>query len=315
MIDILYKLNCKLYNGNAFLEKAKINSAGRFLLRCMANFVLPAYLKITGKQAQNKVDKCAETLPVVVSMTSFPVRIAKLWIVIEAILRQNPRPERVVLWLSKEQFPHGIADLPSRLTRQQARGLEIRFVDGDIRSHKKYYYAFTEFADKYVLTIDDDLLFPSTFVSDVYRCALQHPDSVIANFGSKFTWNPEIGYIARTDGIIRHLETGKDLFFGSGGGTLFLPSRLLPYFDDIDTIWRLCPTADDIYLNSIVRLAGMDITFRGVFPLLSITNNGDVKLTDHNGNLYSPDSVNASQLRNLVSHQQAKYGRNPFAIR
>lgn len=312
MIDLLYSLNHKLYNTPLFFEKTKINSIGRFLLRLTANNVLPYYLQCT--KGKYKKDRTTETLPIIVSLTSFPVRISKIWLVIEAMLRQQKKPERIVLWLSRTQFPNKTGDLPDKLIEQQTRGLEIRFVDGDIRSHKKYYYAFHEFKEKYILTIDDDLLFPSTLLSDIYEYAKQYPNSVIANFGSKFTWNAELGYIERTNETIRPHETGKDLFFGSGGGTLFQPSRLLPYIDNIDTIWKLCPTADDIYLNSLVRLAGMDVTFRGIFPLLSITNANDVKLTDHNGNLYSSDSTNAKQLRSLADYTKKTWGRNPYDI-
>lgn len=309
MINILYSLNHKLSNNPRFFEKTRINSVCRFIIRFIANNILPYYLKLTKKNSLT-----ADVLPVVVSLTSFPVRIGKLWIVIEAMLRQYPRPERIVLWLSRDQFPKEIENLPKQLSEQQNRGLEIRFVDGDIRSHKKYYYAFHEFKDKYVLTIDDDLLFPSTFISDVYNCAKRHPNSVIANFGSKFRWNESIKYIDRTNKKICPEETGLNLFFGSGGGTLFQPKLLLQYMDNIALIWQLCPTADDIYLNLLVRLAGMEVTFMDVFPLLSITNDNDSKLKDHNGNLYDSTSTNAFQFKELVKHYQSVYGKNPFVV-
>lgn len=310
MIDLLYSYNLRLSRNHRIFEKTRLNSIGRHLLRYIANSLLPLYLTVTKGKSMKEIGK--EVLPIVVSFTSFPVRIGKVWMVVEAMLRQQRRPELIVLWLSRDQFPNELSDLPQQLVEQQTRGLEIRFVEGDIRSHKKYYYAFTEFKDKYVLTIDDDLLFPSTFVGDVYDCVKRHPNSVIANFGSRFRWNEKIGYLDRTDYRIQPDETGKNLFFGSGGGTLFQPDKLLPYMDDIETIWNLCPTADDIYLNSLVHLARMDVTFMGVFPLLSITNDEDVKLTDYNGNLYSPTSTNAGQLRALVMYCRKIHGSNPF---
>lgn len=308
ILDILYSLNCKLSKTPRFLETIRFNSALRFGIRVIANRFIPILY------ASSKRTCVQESVPVVVSLTSFPARINRVWIVIESMLRQKVTPEKVILWLSKEQFPREINDLPSELIAQQGRGLDIRFVDGDIRSHKKYYYAFTEFQEKYVLTIDDDLLFPSTFIRDVFECAQRHPNSVIANFGSKFLWDENIGYIGRTNETIQPEETGLDLFFGSGGGTLFRPKRFLPYWDNIETIWKLCPTADDIYLNAITRLAGMEVTFMGVFPLLSITNSNDDKLTDHNGNLYSPTSTNANQLRALNEYLKHRWNKNPFEI-
>ncbi len=49
--------------------------------------------------------------------------------------------------------------------------------------------------------------------------------------------------------------------------------------DDISTILRLCPTADDIYLNALCRIAGCEVTFRNIYPLLSIENKNDEKAT------------------------------------
>lgn len=311
MINLLYSLNYKLSNNHPLLEKTKLNSLFRYLLRNVANYLLPLYFRMTN-QSQNK--HAEVTIPVVVSLTSFPVRIGKLWVVVEAMLRQCPRPERVVLWLSRTQFPNETADLPNRLLEQQSRGLEIRFVDGDIRSHKKYFYVFKEFADKYVLTIDDDLLFPSTFVDDAYKCAIAHPNSVIAHFGSIFCWRSEIDYFEKLCTPVHPGQTGLNLFFGSGGGTLFPPNRMGYLMDDISTILRLCPTADDIYLNALCRIAGCEVTFRNIYPLLSIENKNDEKLHDCNGYLFSPNSANARQLRDIVKYCIDKYGKNPFDV-
>lgn len=308
ILDILYSLNYRLSKTPKFLEASRFNSIIRLVIRIITNKIIPIIYsnsRYTYKQ---------ESIPVIVSLTSFPARINRVWIIIESMLRQQIAPEKIILWLSKDQFEKGYKDLPEKLISLKGNRFEIRFVDGDIRSHKKYYYAFNEFQDKYILTIDDDLLFPSTFVKDIFECAKRHPNSVIANFGSRYNWIESIGYFVPTNQSIRPEETGLDLFFGSGGGTLFQPKKLLPFMDNINTIWEYCPTADDIYLNAISRLAGMEITFMDVFPLLSVTNKNDKKLTSYNGNLYDSGSTNAKQLRNLVGYYKKKYGQNPFAI-
>lgn len=146
LLDTLFNINCSLSSTPAILEKTRINSAIRFGLRRLANGLLPAtYRRRPGPSLTG-------TVPVVVSMTSFPARIQKVWIVVETMLRQRQSPEKIVLWLSRDQFPGGHSQLPERLLAQQERGLDIRFVDGDIRSHKKYYYAFAEFPDRHILT-------------------------------------------------------------------------------------------------------------------------------------------------------------------
>lgn len=306
LLDIIYSINAKLSNRPKVFERLKINSVIRFCLRLIANNVLPICYKLSKQKVpQNSV-------PVIVSLTSFPVRIGKVWMVIEAMLRQTVRAEKIILWLSRDQFPGEIADLPKELVTQTHRGLVIRFVDGDIRSHKKYYYVFHEFPDKYILTIDDDLLFPSTFINETYHCALRNPSSVIAHFGSIIYWSDQDNYIHKEYRHINTEETGNNFFFGSGGGTLFPPNTIASQIDDISTILSLCPTADDIYLNAISRIANCLTTFRSIFPLLSLKNKNDKKLHDQNGNLFSPQSVNAIQLRAVIDHFISKFNINPF---
>lgn len=312
MIDILYSINKKLFNNNPILEKTRINSVGRLIVGLATNYLLPIYLKLN---TSAHIGKNTYNLPIVVSLTSFPARINKVWLTIESIMRQTHRAEKILLWLSKEQFPEKLDSLPPDLIRLQDSGnLEIRFVDGDIRSFKKFYYTFQEITDKRIVTIDDDLLFPSSFLKNIYNCSLRHPNSVIANFGFKFKWNESIGYIDIINEPIDEDETGRHLFFGSGGGTMFKPNKLNQYLDTIEDIMKLCPTADDIYLNSLSRLAGFEVSFVSNSPLLSLWNKSDVKLDKCNGPMGDVRSANAKQLKHLVDYTRNKYRINPFSL-
>ena len=69
--------------------------------------------------------------------------------VIETILSQSIKPDKVILYLSKVQFPRLEDDLPDSLLHMKASGLDIRFVEGDIRSHKKYYYVMQAYPVSY----------------------------------------------------------------------------------------------------------------------------------------------------------------------
>src|SRR5699024_12638905 len=61
------------------------------------------------------------------------------------LLRQTYPPDKIILWLAKEQF-EGRNTLPNNLLDLEKRGLEIVFCDEDLRSHKKYYYAIKKFS-------------------------------------------------------------------------------------------------------------------------------------------------------------------------
>ena len=57
------------------------------------------------KKGRNKLHPRQSGEEVIVSLTTFPARISTVWITIETIFRQEVMPDRIVLWLAKEQFP------------------------------------------------------------------------------------------------------------------------------------------------------------------------------------------------------------------
>lgn len=94
---------------------------------------------------------------IIVSMTSFPPRMATITGCIESLRNQSRQPDRILLWLSEDQFPQFAAELPGELRNLIDRQFEIRWVDGDLAPHKKYFYAMQEFPEAVVITVDDDV--------------------------------------------------------------------------------------------------------------------------------------------------------------
>lgn len=308
-LDWLYDANCRLKIDNSIWEKLQIRRAARVSIRLVANTLLPILFRLRRKDSDCIKDP---TLPLVVSLTSFPNRINRVWMTIESMLRQTTKPKYIVLWLSREQFPNEEKDLPRSLVNQTERGLLIRFVDGNARSHKKYYYAFKEYAEYSVVTIDDDLLFPSYFIQSIYACSLSHPQDVIASFGSKFYWDDNKEQIIEIPGSPKCGLSRYDYFFGSGAGTLFKPDLLKSQLDTLTRIQEICPTADDVYLNALTRICGFGVVFHLNNPLLSIVNRNDSKLYDYNGDYDNSESHNAQQVRFVVRYMKELFNKNPF---
>ena len=195
----------------------------------------------------------------VVSFTSFPARIDNVWQVVECMLRQTIKPDKIVLWLSKEQFPD-VNSLPETLRERIEDVFEVRFVDGDIRSHKKYYYAAKEFRDKMVFLIDDDIYYPTDIIEKSLKVFQDNKKTVVCNYGRKITFDQSgkhLPYSAWRDDI-NHTD-GTDLFLGTGGGTLLRFSDLYPDITDINLALSLTPTADDIWINTMIRLANLKV--------------------------------------------------------
>lgn len=307
LLDFFYKINYRLARNDSIWEKLQIRRASRVSIRFFSNLILPRLLR----KSKETLCGCDDS-KMVVSLTSFPRRINYVWLVIETMLCQTYKPSAIVLWLSKVQFPNEMEDLPQSLLNQTKRGLQIRFVEGDVRSHKKYFYAFHEFRDKYVVTIDDDLFFPTYFLDSMIKCKEKYKDDVIASYGSHFEWNKTEGHLVLQDKCAEPNISMNDVTFGTGGGTLFEPSKFIDVMDDLETIVELCPTEDDMYLNALMKAKGLNVTFHMNGPLLNIRITNNYTLMQYNGTVGDLSSNNTKQVNNIVNHMTKKFGFNPF---
>lgn len=255
----------------------------------------------------NKVNRESD---IIISLTTFPARISTLWLTIYSLFRQTLMPKKIILWLSSLQFPNGLEDIPKNLKKFMKYGLEIYFVDEDIGSHKKYYYTLQFFPRYYIVTVDDDFVYHSSMLEQLYTTSKNFRDSVVCNY-ARYIKRDDTGKLCpyNTWPIINNNDfkpiIHPDIFFGSGGGTLFPPGAL---YDDClrkDLLIKLTPKADDIWLNSMCRLQGSHIVYLNskydLFPL-KIRNN--IKLSDIN----LDNNYNDNQLDNIN-----KYYNNIFS--
>ena len=305
MIDFFNKIYSLAFNNVALFESIKLNSFFRYSIRHVANKILPIYL------SHNKINKYSsrENLRVtkqklIVSLTSFPRRINHIWMVIDILLRQTVKVDKIILYLSKEQFPRGVDDLPNKLLYYENYGLEITFVDGYIRSHKKYYYAFRDYPNDIVITVDDDIFYPTTMLETLLYFHHKYPNAIISRY-ARCIQRDQQGYIlsSRSWRHIRYNDfTNDDAFFGTGGGTLFpFPSKSL-YKDSINIqlAQKLTPIEDDLWLNTMARLKRTPIiVIKDTKDILPIIISENIKLFSENGGI---ENKTDAQLKNVIDY-------------
>lgn len=256
----------------------------RRVVRGLANVMLPRYLAKPQKFSNKQNEK------LIVSLTSFPARIDIVWIVIECLKRQTILPKKIILWLSEEQFPNG-GGIPTKLKDMEDDIFEIRLVPGDIRSHKKYLYAITEFPEDTIITVDDDVYYNSLMIEVLVNTSIKHPNCIIANKVSNISY--------ASDGCIlpylqwgnkkKHSEKTNLLQIGIGG-VLYPPHCMHPLVTNEEVFSKVAPLADDIWLNSMARLMRTDVVkapgnllllpIKSNSPSLSSVNNGNENMND-----------------------------------
>lgn len=139
---------------NRLLDRLHFYGAWNAIWDLIANITLDVWFKCTRRRYSLKPSEGDVCENLVISFTSFPLRISRVWMTVESLLRQTCKPSAIVLYLSKIQFPGEYDDMPASLLRLRNRGLDIRFVEDDLRSHKKYFYAFRDFPGCSIITID-----------------------------------------------------------------------------------------------------------------------------------------------------------------
>ena len=88
---------------------------------------------------------------IIVSLTSYPQRIESVHMVVESLYRQIVTPDEIILYLSLEQFPRTEDDLPDNLkVLIGKKGFRIEWVEGNLKSHKKYYYSLQKYREDIV---------------------------------------------------------------------------------------------------------------------------------------------------------------------
>lgn len=118
---------------------------------------------------------------VIVTLTSYPPRMNTIWMTLRSIFSQSRLPDKVVLYLAKSDFPNREADLPDSLKEMLWNDFEIRWVDEDLKPHKKYYWAFRDFPDDLIVTIDDDLIYRRNMIETLLACQKSHPNAIVAS--------------------------------------------------------------------------------------------------------------------------------------
>ena len=181
---------------------------------------------------------------IVVSLTSFPMRICTVHQTIESILCQTIKPTRVILWLADSQFPNREGDLPEQLLALKTFGLEIQWCD-DLRSYKKLLPTLKLCADSIIVTVDDDAIYSNRMLEKLYRAHLDYPDDVICHKASKL--------LLHVDGKFRVIGGGAHYFKGASAlnklvgvaGVLYPRNCFKTEITNSALALRLAPTNDD----------------------------------------------------------------------
>lgn len=198
-------------------------------------------------QRYNKAYGLDKRSKIIVSLTTYPARISTVWITIASLLTQTMKPYKVILWLAEEQFPD--RKIPDSLEKMKQRGLEIRFC-GDLKPHKKYYYAMQEYPEYYIITADDDTFYPENHIERLWDGYERYPGNIICQWSHQIGFTEQGEFQAYNEWIDNAEDNPSYLTLAVGcGGVLYPPGCLSPEVFDTKKITKYALCADDLWLK------------------------------------------------------------------
>lgn len=205
---------------------------------------------------------------VIVSLTSHGNRIHNVHLAIESIMQQTVHPNRIVLWLSKDEFQG--KTLPIALQRQVERGLEIAYCE-DLGSYTKLIPSLKRFPDASIITIDDDVAYNPDLLEKLIRAHIDHPTNICASRMHRIVLDADghpIPYLDWEHRVEDCPEDNRLAFFTGVGGVLYPPGCFPEEVFDQDVYLDICGRTDDIWFNAMRLLGGVRVT--KVFSTFSV---------------------------------------------
>ncbi len=217
---------------------------------------------------------------VVVSLTTFGDRINYVHIAIESIMQQTIKPNRIVLWLAKDEFKN--KTLPVALQMQQKRGLQIEYCE-DLKSYNKLIPSLKRFPEASIITIDDDAVYYANALELLIRAHKSRPLSICASRihgvlldeeGLPRPYN-EWQYCVNDCPKVNNLA-----FFTTGAGVLYPPHCFTDEVFNDGVFMTMSEKADDVWFNAMRLLNNVNVI--KVFGIESDGNYTSIASSDIN---------------------------------
>jgi hypothetical protein len=245
----IHVINQDLQRRLSLLEKSKKETEDNLIY---TNTVISSYLS---KDLGLNTSTRNHTLTV--SLTSYYYRVDKVHLTIQSLMDQELKADRIALYLDELKFSP--SNIPKDLEILVHRGLTINYCK-DIGPYTKLVPALKQYSDEIIITTDDDLIYPRSFIRKLYESYIKDPG---------FIHCYRMHYIKlNSDGKAKpykewDIESGITdpcpLVFPTGvGGVLYPPNALNEEVFNEEAFLSLSPGADDVWFKAMSLLNGVE---------------------------------------------------------
>ena len=264
-----------------FLEKIKkiiLNIDKKFFRSSIINSYLEFkyYIKVRevyalmGENVFEKKKKHSLNKELAVSLTSYSKRFKTLPLVLDSLQRQTISPDKIELWIEENDK----SLLPDKLYK--FKNIDIRFCENGLSSYKKIIPSLKENDNRFIVTFDDDIIYPNNSLEALIVKSKKFPNYVIANRIHEIKLKNSLP--DEYNKWCKNFTGDNNLNFFTGvGGVLYPPKCFYKDILNKKSIMELCPSNDDIWLNWMVKLNNSKIKYSGIdkeFTMIKIIKSG-----------------------------------------
>lgn len=255
----------KKYFSNDHISKEKIKGkdTGSFYEWLNQPFGINNLISVTNNQSSTSTS-INQSNELVVSITSHPPRICTTWLMIESIMRQSHKPDRIILYLAEEDFPG--RKIPLNLEILKRRGLEVRFSKVNYKVATKLIPSLIDFPNATIITGDDDRIYDRNLIKVLWEQHVKYPREIICPIAREYVYDSILDRIEYIHNHKLRFNTSGIGIFEGFTGILYPPHSIDDEVFNFDNFKLLTPCADDIWFQAMVCKKGTKS--RGISKLI-----------------------------------------------
>ena len=241
---------------------------------------------------------------IIVSLTSTPTKINDTIYCLYSLLNQTFKPDKVILWLSNEQF-FDERDIPSNLLKLKDCGLSIKFCD-EFKSYNKLIPALKEFSDDYIVTVNEDIYYPNYWLESLWNQYKKSPNTIISSKSKIISFESneingeyENWECVNSGGVSSYLN-----FPTQDGSTLYFPNALSNKVNDKFLFENICPTDESIWFwaMSILNKTKITVVEDPMNDLFHICESDEISVDDeYVSSIIYKNKIKNMQIKNVIA--------------
>lgn len=218
------------------------------------------YFQVGHKVKKQAITTSPRETPLIVSLTSYPARMGTIVQTLSSLMTQTTKPDKIILWLTEEQYPKREADLPIEVLDLRKFGLTIEWCSRPIRSYTKLIPTLQKYPDAIIVTADDDIQYRKKWLEGLYNAYLKAPNLIHCYCAPYIRFDEKKQLLPYNQWEITHTElvSYRNLLLGVGG-VLYPPRSLHTDILKEEVFMQYAPHADDLWFWAMAVLNGTQI--------------------------------------------------------